>query len=200
MASETYWAIRRSSQNVRAYLSLHYPGDKKSKLFRDLWVAAECIDTELDIAHRHHGLAGVQWALATSDTLEHLLARIGAEVALLRHKDPAMYEFLQTSKPPGESDVLPEWALAAARDSAKATHQTEARVEGRRKPRSGKACSSSSDEAQPRGGARRRTRAKAKATASPPAEPRPQRPVNPRARGKAAAGRGGDRPPAPAEK
>eukprot|EP00969_Alexandrium_andersonii_P134864 5966575-Alexandrium_andersonii.AAC.1 len=66
---------------------MFYP-DKKSKLFRELWQAAEMIDIELERGHAQGGLPQVLNLLASSDILEHLLSRIGAEQAFAIHKDP----------------------------------------------------------------------------------------------------------------
>eukprot|EP00969_Alexandrium_andersonii_P108402 4782409-Alexandrium_andersonii.AAC.1 len=41
-----------------------------------------------------------------------------------------MYEELLTAKPPGASDLLPDWALSQARDSSKQAYQQAARVRG----------------------------------------------------------------------
>ena len=130
VAHDTYWAIRRSSQSVRLYMSNYYPGEKNGQTFEDLWLAAELVDCELDRAYRIGGLAGVNGALASNDTLEHLLSRIGAQVALARTGDHGMYRSLLTSRPPGQSDILPEWSLTAARDVAKVQHLQQVRVKG----------------------------------------------------------------------
>eukprot|EP00969_Alexandrium_andersonii_P208228 9197928-Alexandrium_andersonii.AAC.1 len=78
---------------------MFYP-DKKSKLFRELWQAAEMIDVELERGHAQGGPPRVLDLLATSDILEHLLSRLGAEQAYAIHKDPVMYEELLTAKSP----------------------------------------------------------------------------------------------------
>eukprot|EP00969_Alexandrium_andersonii_P204876 9054037-Alexandrium_andersonii.AAC.1 len=59
------------------------------------------------MAYRNHGLAGVSHALAQSDTLEHMLAQLGAEQAWKLHRDPVMLSELTTARPPGSSDLLP---------------------------------------------------------------------------------------------
>ena len=159
MATETYWAIRRSPPNVRGYLSLYYPGDKTGRTFQDLWLVGEMIDIECDLAYRRDGMAGLSAALERSDVLEHCLSRIGAEVALHLHKDQKMYQDILTSRPPGSSDLLPDWAISGARDLSKAAYQEQMRVKGRAK------AVDSDDEDQEKTGSRRRRRAKAKAKA-----------------------------------
>ena len=69
-------------------------------------MGAEIIDLELDQAYRLEGLAGVERMLAYSDTCEHLLARLGAEVSYAHTGDANMYRELQTARPPGEADIL----------------------------------------------------------------------------------------------
>jgi len=160
VATETYWAIRRSSPNVRGYLSLYYPGDKTGRTFQDLWLVGEMIDIECEMAYRRDGMTGLALALERSDVLEHCLSRIGAEVALHLHKDPKMYQGLLTSRPPGSSDLLPDWAISAARDLSKAAYQEQQRVKGR-------AMAVDSDDEEPgQTGSHRRRRAKAKAKAA----------------------------------
>ena len=159
--------MRRSSTSVRAYLTSYFPGDKSAKSFGDLWLVGEMIDIECDLAYRRGGLEGLNFALWTSDTLEHCLSRIGAEVAFLLHKDPAMYKDMLTAKPPGQSDLMPAWAVAAARDSSKAAFQEARRVAGNRQGH----LSSSDDDQEKKGGARRRRKAKAKEKAKAKAAP-----------------------------
>ena len=92
---------------------------------------AENVDIEVDQAYRYGGVPWLNYSLNTSDTLEHGLSRIGAQIAYLRTGDNRMYAELTTSKPPGDSDVLPDWALAAARDQSKALFQQHQRAAGK---------------------------------------------------------------------
>ena len=55
-----------------------------------------------------------------SDTLEHLLTQIGAEVALVQHGNKAMYRSMQTALPPREQDLMPAFAIDEGRDKSKA--------------------------------------------------------------------------------
>ena len=130
VAKDTYWNIRRSSPNIRTYLSLYFPGSKAGAIFRELWMGAEIIDLELDRAYRIEGLAGVERMLAYSDTCEHLLARLGAEVSDAHNGDANMYRELQTARPPGEADILPTSALTAARDASRTAYYQGLRVKG----------------------------------------------------------------------
>ena len=168
IAPETYWAIRRSSQNCRAYFSAHYTGSRRGRSWQDLWLTCEMVDLEVDKAYTASGLEGVHFALATSDTLEHMLARLGAEIAYLQYRDEGMYQLLLTSKPPGESDILPSWALDVARDQSKALWLQAGRVAGGRGAAAGArpaAGAHSGDDGED-GAGRRRRRPKAKARAS----------------------------------
>eukprot|EP00969_Alexandrium_andersonii_P203536 8993997-Alexandrium_andersonii.AAC.1 len=54
-----------------------YP-DKKSKLVRERWQGTEMTDIELERGHAQGGLPPALDLLATSDVLEHPLARVGA--------------------------------------------------------------------------------------------------------------------------
>ena len=105
-----------------------FTGSKQGQRYADLWLTAEMIDLEIDRAYQSGGLPAIQWALGYSDTLEHKLARIGAEIAYIRTGDSRMFSDLLTSKPPGASDILPTWAISAARDGVKAGYQQAQRV------------------------------------------------------------------------
>jgi len=144
---------------------MHYQGDKATRNYHDLWLTAEMIDLEVDRAYQWQGVAGVHAALAQSDSLEHMLSRIGAEIALLKYGDASMYAELITSKPPGESDVLPSWAVAAARDQSKALYQQAARVRGGGKPTSG-VLASDDEQTGPKQRKQRKAKAKGKAKAA----------------------------------
>ena len=96
----------------------------------------------------------VNRVLATSDRMEHLMARIGAEMTLQVSGDWAMFESLLTSRPPGETHILPEWAVTQARNVSKVEHQQRAWLSGEVVTDDGIAGG---------GGARRRAAAKGKA-------------------------------------
>ena len=156
VAAEVYWAIRRSSTSTRAYLDQHWGGTRNSGTkFNDLWTFAELIDLELAEAHSRGGVAAVNWALSTSDRLEHALSRIGAEISLQVTGDWTMFNSLLSTRPPGESHILPDWAVNAARNASKLEHQQTAWLRGHRP--------ADDDDAPAGGGARRRARAKGKA-------------------------------------
>ena len=96
-----------------------------------MWMLAESIDLTLEQVHQTSGYSGVCKALELDDRLEHWLSRIGAEVAFTQTGDVAMRKELSTSKPPGEGHLLPEWAVAAARDTTKALFQQAGRQKDR---------------------------------------------------------------------
>ena len=100
------------------------------------------------------GLDYLNHALETDNTLEHLLSKLGAEISFQITQDKVMYRELRTGLPPGKDHVIPEWALAGARDSSKAIYQQSGRVAG------GKGTTSSDDE-DPTKSARARRRAAA---------------------------------------
>jgi len=91
-------------------------------------MVAELVDLEVDKAYRAGGIPMLNWTLATNDSLEHLLSRLGAEIVLQRTGDKASYEELVSVKPPGECDVLPERSVVAARDRAKAAYLQSQRL------------------------------------------------------------------------
>ena len=103
-------------------------------------------------------------ALATSDSLEHLLRRLAADVEYIHNKDVVMYNEVRTGKPPGEASLMPEWERTRTRDASKAVYQQRARASG---PKGPKDFSSSDDggkaEAKKAARARRRAEAKKKA-------------------------------------
>jgi len=132
--------------------------------FADLFTLAEAVDLGADAAYRVGGLLRLQWWLGTSDIAEHLLSRLGAEVALFKTGDVAAFQALLTSRPPGQSDITPEWALARARDHSKAVDTQRARAERGRKI-SGDG-STSPDENAGDGGSKPRRKAKGKERSS----------------------------------
>ena len=119
---------------MRNYLSQMYQGPRSSQEFSDLWMLAEMLDGQLDIAYRHGGKPAVDWLLVHDDACEHALSRIGAQVAYLRSGDRRVYDAIVTSKPPGESDILPSWALEEARTHSTAMWKQDQRVTGKSSP------------------------------------------------------------------
>ena len=89
-AAGIYWNIRNSSVNVRAYLSNYYPGNREDAVYRELWMAGEIIDSEIDGVYRQGGMPALTFFLDSSDTMEHLLNRIASEVAYHRTGDLVM--------------------------------------------------------------------------------------------------------------
>jgi len=73
------------------------------------------------------GLVGVVHALATDDSIEHALSRLGAEITLLRTGDYTAFRDLCSCEPPGQAEVLPSWSLDGARDRSKQLHLQRAR-------------------------------------------------------------------------
>ena len=106
--------------------------------------------------------------LATSDTAEHLLSRLGAEVALYLTGDVTAFQQLLTSRPPGMSNIAPDWALARARDYSKALQQQRVRA-GRG---SGPGGDKSSDDAADGANVRRRKPKKNKKNTKPAGAPK----------------------------
>jgi hypothetical protein len=121
--------LRRQATSVRNYLSQLYKGPRDTQEFYDLWTLAEMVDTSLDNAYRHGGKPAVDWVLLNDDNTEHSMSRIGAQVAFLRSGDRRVYDAIVTSKPPGESDLLPSWALQEAREHSTQLWKQEKRVE-----------------------------------------------------------------------
>ena len=123
--------MRRSSTSARAFLDSHWQGSKTAGTkFTDLWTFAEAVDLQLGEAHRTGGITAVNWLLSSSDTLEHMLARLGAEFTLQVSGDWTMFQSMLTSKPPGESHLMPEWAVEKARVHSKLEHQQAAWLRG----------------------------------------------------------------------
>jgi hypothetical protein len=138
-------------------------------VWTEMWMLAESIDLTLEQVHQTSGYSGVCKALELDDRLEHWLSRIGAEVAFTQTGDVAMRKELSTSKPPGEGHLLPEWAVAAARDTTKALFQQAGRQKGGRGKGRGKGAEygDGDDDA----GAGRRPRRRGNSAASPAAGP-----------------------------
>ena len=91
---------------------------------------AELVDLEVAAFHARGGITAVNWALATSDQPEHVLARLGAEMTLQLTGDWEMFEQLLSTRPPGKSQVLPDWAVVAARGHSKVVHQQQQWLRG----------------------------------------------------------------------
>ena len=152
---------------MRNYISTHYQGEKKGEKYHHLWTQCEMIDLEVDTAYRSGGVARADWLLENNDSLEHMLARVGAEVAYCKYKGRNMFNELLTSKPPGDADILPGWSLAASRDASKQLHQQEARNrDGFRGNRGGYKKDSSEEDGQKNNAHARRRKGKNKATAA----------------------------------
>ena len=131
IAHDTYWEIRRQATSVRNYMSSHYPGSRGDQQFHDLWALAELTDIRVDAEYQAGGVPRLNGALQNDDSLEHMLSRIGGQVAYIRTGDRRVFDALSTSKPPGQSDIVPEWALSEARDHSKQLFNEELRVSGR---------------------------------------------------------------------
>jgi len=89
------------------------------------------------------------------------MTRLSAQITYLRTGERAMLTQLQSSRPPGSSDLAPEWAVSAARDCAKSLFQQVGRVRASGAPSAG----GGNDDAAPMA-RRRRNRAGGKPTAS----------------------------------
>ena len=83
----------------------------------DLWLIAESVDLVVHSRYLAGGVPAVDYALDHEDALEHQLSRLGAERNYLRTGDYQAYLSVLTSKPAGESDILPAWSVDAARDT-----------------------------------------------------------------------------------
>ena len=112
-------------------MSQLYSGPKDTQEYADLWTLGEMVDGQLDITYRSHGKQGVDYLLLNNDAIAHALSRIGAQVAYLRSGDRRVYDALATSKPPGQSDIVPSWALEEARTHSTALWKQEQRTTGK---------------------------------------------------------------------
>jgi hypothetical protein len=130
MAAEVYWSIRGTgASSVKEYMALYYPAERRvGQSYRDLWMAADSVDTTLHMAYIAYGYAGVQAALASDDRVENWLSRLAAQVAFNRSGDPAMLMDIQSGKPPGDSDIAPMWAITGARETARSAYVARQRA------------------------------------------------------------------------
>ena len=99
-----------------------------------MWMMAEVLDARLDEMYRQYGKQGVDWVLMNEDMAEHVMSRIGAQIAYMCCGDRRVYDALVSTKPPGESDIVPAWALSEARDHSKQLFNQECRVQGVQRP------------------------------------------------------------------
>ena len=111
-ASEIHWEIRPSSRNVRAYMTLWWPGNKNGPEYEDIRLVAAMVDIEAITVWREGGYPALQWKLDTLINLEHTLSNIYAELAYIHHKDRSQREFRPTSRAPGFGGLSPAWKLA----------------------------------------------------------------------------------------
>ena len=128
LARETYWKIRRSALCVRYWLAMWWPGSKEEEEYQRLWLTAEVIDGELAAAHSYGGYPAMEYALSTSDTLEHLLSELASVQAMRVSGDSRLAAALTTTKAPGQDHIAPLWAVTAANDIAKAQYSQHIRV------------------------------------------------------------------------
>ena len=165
VVADTYWAIRRSSVSIRSYLSSHILGIKKGALYSELWVGAEVIDTECERAYRWGGQAALDAMRASSDSTEHLPAKLGAELNFILHGDRQMHNAFVIARPPESTDLLPDWVVDVARTQAQALAREAARIRNGGVANQRPTVDEDDDEEElaPNGARRRRRRAKAKA-------------------------------------
>ena len=86
----------------------------------------ELLDGQPDIAYRSYGVAGVNQVLLYDDNAEHIMSRLGAQIAYIRCGDRRVYDAIVTATPPRESDILRTWALTEAIDHSKALYNQDA--------------------------------------------------------------------------
>ena len=79
----------------------------------------EILDGQLDIAYRGYGVAGVNHVLMYDDKAEHIMSRLGVQIAYIRCAIRRVYDAIVTAKPPGESDILPSWAVTRPETTAR---------------------------------------------------------------------------------
>ena len=98
---------------------------------QELWTAAEIIDYECERAYQGpHGYAAVLHLLDTSDTMEHLLRSLAAEVTFHIRGDAVQAEEIRSAKPPDREELIPADLSRDTRDAAKTQYQQKARVQG----------------------------------------------------------------------
>jgi len=102
MAMEIYWNLRSSTSSCREYFAIYFKGDRHGQEYRDLWTVCFGVDDKLDLAYRHGGYPGVQYALATDAMLEHWLTRLGSQINYVRTGNAEMKVALQSSQAPGD--------------------------------------------------------------------------------------------------
>ena len=135
MAPEVYWQCRTAAGSIREWLSLFYPGSRAEQRWVDLWGCGENVDLTLQMGYDScpdpaTGYAWVCHSLATDDRREAWLSRLAGEIAFIRTGEQAMLDEMQTSKPPGASNLAPDWALSSAREAARVQALQRARVRG----------------------------------------------------------------------
>ena len=130
MALEIYWKIRGCSSSVREYMTQHYSGARAGQEWHDLWGLAASVDSTLEMAHRLGGYPSVCACLDQVDRVEHWLSRLGAQIAFLRSGDRSALANLQSGRAPGDSDIMPSWAIDAARSESEALYMQGGRVKG----------------------------------------------------------------------
>ncbi len=123
-APELYRNIRAEGvASVRQWVNEQHPSleQKQSPSYQDLFTAATIIDFELADCRSE---SSIMHKLATSDSLEIQLRKLGAFVYLRRTKDRAAAQRMLGVKAPGaNADIAPKWMLDDANAFSKVEYQ-----------------------------------------------------------------------------
>ena len=120
--------VRLGSVSVRNYLETAYPGKRTGSRYRGLYRDGEIIDTECEKIWASLGKVGVDSFLDGSDTMEHLLSNLGAQVVWLQTRDREAVISMRTACPPGEASIMPRWKTDKAFERSKAVYQQRGRT------------------------------------------------------------------------
>jgi hypothetical protein len=129
MAWEVYWyTIRVVAGSCVEYLERYWPGSKEDGVYLQLYQKCALVDAALKRAFRERGDAGVEDLLRTDEGLEIALNSLACEWDLQLHGDAAATASLLAVRPPGMSDLLPQWAVDAGRTASRDVYRQAERV------------------------------------------------------------------------
>jgi len=111
-----------------------FPGQRHGQRYDDLYMMAEIVDLNAYNAYTAGHLPRLYHLLATDDTVEHCLTRIGAEVSFEKTGDYGAFRDMLSAKPPGHSELMPDWELTRTRDRSRALGLQRERVRTGRAP------------------------------------------------------------------
>jgi len=112
------------------YLERYYPGDRSGGKYLLLYQSLEGADTTIREARNYGGEDAVNYVLDSNNQLEIAINGMAVEWDVLLHGDSAAAAANLAVRPPGQSDLLPNWALESGRNVSRDLFRQHERVSG----------------------------------------------------------------------